>query len=86
MTNIFNGEQVLTTKNRKFFVAEKFSEIGMVLPNNRLFGLGLSNRQFRIKTDATYTLWSKGRQDEVLPEDTGLGGSQGAQVLPFILG
>lgn len=58
----------------------------MVLPNNRLFGLGLSNRQFRLKTDATYTLWSKGRQNEPLDEDIGLGGYQGAQPLPFILG
>lgn len=77
---------ILTTKNRKFIVQDKFSEIGMVLPNNRLFGLGLSNRQFRLKTDATYTLWSKGRQNEPLDEDTGLGGYQGAQPLPFILG
>jgi hypothetical protein len=76
----------LTTKNRKFIVQEKFSEIGMVLPNNRLYGLGLSNRQFQLKTDATYTLWSKGRQNEPLDEDIGLGGYNGAQPLPFIIG
>jgi hypothetical protein len=44
LTNIFNGEQVLSTKNRKFLIEEKFSEIGLVLPNDRIFGLGLSNR------------------------------------------
>lgn len=43
-TNIFNGQEVMTTKNRKFVVQEKFSEIGMVLPNKRVFGLGTSNR------------------------------------------
>ena len=64
----------MTTKNRKFLVQEKFSEIGMVLPNNRIFGLGMSNRQFRLSTDSTYTLWSKGRQNDPLPEDIGLGG------------
>lgn len=58
----------------------------MVLPNNRVYGLGLSNRQFRLQTDSTYTLWSKGRQNEPMDEDIGLGGYQGAQPLPFILG
>jgi len=29
-------------------------------------------------TDSTYTLWSKGRQLEPMPEDTGIGGIQGS--------
>lgn len=87
LTNIFNGEQVLTTVNRKFLLQEKFSEIGMVLPNNRIFGLGLSNRQFKVDTDVAYTLWSKGRKNDPLKADEeGVGGAQGSQVLPFILG
>lgn len=61
LANIFTDEPVLSTKNRKFIVGDKFSEIGLLLPNDRIFGLGLSNRQFRIGTDATYTLWSRGR-------------------------
>ena len=65
---------------------EKFSEVGLVLPNDRIFGLGLSNRQFQIKTDSTYTLWSKGRQEANLGEDQGLGGQQSSQVHPFLLG
>lgn len=77
---------MLTTKNRKFLIQEKFSEIGMVLPNDRIFGLGLSNRQFKVDTDVTYTLWSKGRKNDPMPEDQGLGGYQGSQTLPFILG
>jgi len=85
-TNIFNGEQVMTTKNRKLVVQEKFSEIGMVLPNKRVFGLGTSNRQFQLKTDSTYTLMSKGMQNESMPVDQGLGGTHGPQVHPFILG
>ena len=71
---------------RKFLLQDKFSEIGMILPNNRILGLGLSNRQFRISTDAAYTLWSKGRQKDPMPEDTGLGGMQGSQVHPFLMG
>jgi len=67
-------------------IEDKFSEIGLVLPNSRIFGLGLSNRQFRLGTDSTYTLWSKGRQVEPMPEDKGIGGMQGSQVHPFILG
>jgi len=86
LANIFTDEPVLSTKNRKFLVGDKFSEIGLLLPNDRIFGLGLSNREFRIGTDATYTLWSRGRQNEPMPEDTGKGGAEGAQVLPFLLG
>jgi hypothetical protein len=86
LTNPFNGESVMTTKNRKFVVQEKYSEMGMVLPTSRLFGLGTSNRQFMLQTDSTYTLWSKGMQNDSMPEDIGLGGTHGSQVHPFILG
>lgn len=75
----------INTINRKLVIQDKFSEMGLLLETNKLFGLGLSNREFRLKTDATYTLWSKGRH-ETMDEDTGLGGFQGAQSFPFILG
>ena len=48
LKNIFNGEQIISTKNRKFVIQEKYSEIGFVLPNDRLFGLRISNKQFRL--------------------------------------
>mmetsp|Transcript_29346 Transcript_29346/g.44220 ORF Transcript_29346/g.44220 Transcript_29346/m.44220 type:complete len:187 (+) Transcript_29346:288-848(+) len=73
LRNIYNDETILSTKNRKFVIQEKFSEIGMVLPNSRLFGLGTSNRQLQLKPDSTYTLWSKGVND-TLEEDEGKGG------------
>lgn len=85
-TNIFNGQQVMTTKNRKLVIQEKYSEIGMVLPNKRIFGLGTSNRQLQLQVDSTYTLLSKGTQNSTMPKDMGKGGTHGPQVHPFILG
>jgi alpha-glucosidase (family GH31 glycosyl hydrolase) len=67
-------------------VEDKFSEIGMLLPTSRIFGLGASNRQFKVGVDSTYTLFSKGRQNETMPADLGMGGTHGSQVQPFILG
>ena len=50
----------------------------MVLPNDKIFGLGLSNRKLRVSTNSTYTLWSKGRQEEKMPKDLGMGGQGSA--------
>jgi len=59
-------------------IQEKFSEIGLVLPNDKIFGLGLSNRKLRVSTNSTYTLWSRGRQEEKMPKDLGMGGQGSA--------
>ena len=85
LSNIYTGEEIISTKNRKFLIQDKFSEIGLILPNSRIFGVGTSNRQFRLDTDSTYTLWSKGRQHEPMPEDTGIGGMKGQCIFesPF---
>jgi len=50
----------------------------MVLPNDKIFGLGLSNRKLRVPTNSTYTLLSKGRQEEMMPKDLGMGGQGSA--------
>lgn len=58
----------------------------MVLPSSRLFGLGNSNRRFRLQTDKTYTLFSRGWDNQTMPKDDGFGSPHGSQVMPFILG
>ena len=40
MSNIYNGETLISTERRKLIVSDKFSEIGFNLPTNRVFGLG----------------------------------------------
>jgi len=65
--NIYNNETLINTEKRKFVVSEKFSEIGMVLPTKRIFGLGQGNRQFMLQ-NGTYSLWSKGTE-QGLPVD-----------------
>lgn len=54
-------------------IQDKYSEIGFVLPNSNIFGLGVANRQFKLQTNSTYTLWAKSRQEEVLEVDEGVG-------------
>jgi len=42
--DIYTKETLINTEKRKFVISEKFSEIGMVLPTKRIFGLGQGNR------------------------------------------
>lgn len=83
MSNIYNGETLITTQNRKLVISEKFSEIGFTLPTNRLYGFGQHNSQFRL-SNGTYTLWARGRQGG-LPDDNAEGGLNGPHIHPFIL-
>ena len=46
LSNIYNGETLVSTYKRKLVVSDKFSEIGFVLPTDRIFGLGQHNSQF----------------------------------------
>ena len=81
--NIYNKETLLTTEKRKLVVSDKFSEIGMVLPTKRVFGLGQGLRQFQLAS-GVYTLWSKGTE-KGLPLDNAEGGLNGPHIHPFIL-
>lgn len=38
--NIYSGETIISTENRKMLVSDYFSEIGFVLPSDRCYGLG----------------------------------------------
>jgi hypothetical protein len=48
MKNIYNNETILNTTNRKMIIQDKYSEIGFVLPNDNIFGLGIANRKFKL--------------------------------------
>ena len=65
--NIYSKNTILSTKNRKLFVSDKFSEMGFILPTRRCFGLGQRNGQFLLQPGA-YDLHARGR-DGSLPQD-----------------
>jgi hypothetical protein len=46
LTNPGNNEEVISTYKRKLAVSDLFSELGLVLPTKRLYGIGQHNRQF----------------------------------------
>ena len=60
-----------------------YSEIGLVLPNQRCFGLGQRNGRFQLE-QGTYTFNARAR-DDGLPKDDGLGGKGGNHIHPFIM-
>lgn len=41
--NIYSKNEILSTKKRKLFMSEKFSEVGFILPSKRCYGLGQRN-------------------------------------------
>ena len=68
---------------RKLVVTDYFSEVGLVLPTQRCFGLGQRNGKFQLD-QGTYSFNSRAR-DDGLPQDDGLGGKSGNHIHPFML-
>jgi len=44
--NIYTKNEILSTRKRKLFFSDKFSEMGFILPSKRCYGLGQRNSQF----------------------------------------
>lgn len=82
-TDIYTGEVLISTYNRKLLVTDEFSEMGFILPSQRCYGLGQRNGQFKL-AEGAYTMWAKYR-DEGLPEDDAFGGKNGNHIQPFIM-
>ena len=68
---------------RKLHVTDLYSEIGLVLPTQRCFGLGQRNGRFQI-SQGTYSFNARAR-DDGLPSDDGLGGKGGNHIHPFLM-
>jgi hypothetical protein len=82
-TDIYSNETLITTMYRKLHVTDLYSEIGLVLPTQRCFGLGQRNGRFQLN-QGTYTFNSRAR-DDGLPTDDGLGGKGGNHIHPFLM-
>jgi alpha-glucosidase (family GH31 glycosyl hydrolase) len=79
-----SGNATINTLNRKLLVSSKYSEMGLIVPTRRLFGLGQRNGKFKLDS-GSYTMLARGRE-EFLPAEDYLGGKQGNHIHPFILG
>jgi alpha-glucosidase (family GH31 glycosyl hydrolase) len=66
------GNATINTLNRKLLVSSKYSEMGLIVPTRRLFGLGQRNGKFKLDS-GSYTMLSRGRK-EYLPAEDYLGG------------
>jgi alpha-glucosidase (family GH31 glycosyl hydrolase) len=79
-----DGTPIIDTTNRKLLLSDKFSEMGIIVPTTRLWGLGQRNGRLFLDS-GSYTLFARGRE-ESLPEEDYLGGKSGNHIHPFILG
>ena len=82
-TDIYSQETLVSTMYRKLLITDLYSEVGLVLPTQRCFGLGQRNGKFQVN-QGTYTFNARAR-DESLPQDDGLGGKSGNHMHPFIM-
>lgn len=79
-----SGNPTINTLNRKLLVSSKYSEMGLIVPTRRLFGLGQRNGKLALDS-GSYTLLARGRK-EYLPAEDYLGGKQGNHIHPFVMG
>jgi alpha-glucosidase (family GH31 glycosyl hydrolase) len=76
------AETLITTENQALLVMDKYIQMDLKLPSQRIFGLGERNREFRL-TEGTWTMWAQ--QGAEPKYDNGTGGDQTYGVHPFAL-
>jgi len=50
---------LLTTKDQTFIMQDKYMQMDLILPSQRVFGLGERNREFNLG-EGTWTMWANG--------------------------
>lgn len=59
------GKPIIDTTNRKLLLSDKFSEMGIIVPTTRLWGLGQRNGRLFLDS-GSYTLFARGRDESLL--------------------
>lgn len=73
-TDSANDNDVLvTSKNAHFLMTDKYLQLDLQLPSQKIFGLGERQREFAIK-EGTWTMWAR---DGISGYDDGQGGNSG---------
>lgn len=66
-----NSNILLHTQNSNFYMTDKYIQLDLQLPSQRIYGLGERNREFTLG-EGTWTMWATG--DQSTPYDDGTGG------------
>jgi alpha-glucosidase len=76
-----NDDVLVTSEDAHFYMSDKYLQLDLTLPSQRIFGLGERQHEFSIK-EGTWTMWSN---SDVPSYDIGNGGKSGKGVHPFAL-
>jgi len=76
----FPDETLVSSKGGSFLMMDKYTQIDLTLPTQRLYGFGERNREFNLG-EGTWTMWANGQET---PYDDGTGGKQ-TYGHPFLL-
>jgi len=74
-------DTLLSTVASDIVISDKYLQIDLQVPSQRIYGLGERNRQFTLSA-GTWTMWANGQAS---PYDNGQGGLQTYGVHPFAL-
>jgi hypothetical protein len=75
------GRSIIDTENQTLVIQDKFMQMDMKLPSQRIYGFGERTRTFDLG-EGTWTMWANGQET---PHDDGMGGKQTYGVHPFVL-
>jgi alpha-glucosidase (family GH31 glycosyl hydrolase) len=71
----------VSSEGGNFLMLEKYIQLDLNLPSQRVYGLGERQREFNLE-EGTWTMWANGQDS---PYDDGKGGKQTYGVHPFAL-
>jgi alpha-glucosidase (family GH31 glycosyl hydrolase) len=74
-------EKLINTQGSSFIMMDKYMQLDLNLPSQRIYGLGERTREFTL-SEGTWTMWANGQET---PYDDGTGGLQNYGVHPFAL-
>jgi hypothetical protein len=57
-----NSNVLLHTKDSNFYMTDKYIQLDMQLPSQRIYGLGERNREFTLG-EGTWTMWANGQNN-----------------------
>jgi len=75
------NDTLLSTEKSDIVISDRYLQLDLQVPSQRIYGLGERNRQFTL-TAGTWTMWANGQAS---PYDNGQGGLQTYGVHPFAL-
>jgi hypothetical protein len=69
-TSTRDGSELVSSKGGNFLMLDKYIQLDLTLPSQRIYGLRERSREFSL-TEGTWTMWANGQSN---PHDDGSGG------------